>query len=328
MRTSIIHFQLWLMRPFRDWIRHLLLRARPTTHPIIHTRRHPTSDVVAPTAPTTRVPAIIWSYWHDTELPPIVRGCFRSWQRHAPDHVIHLLSRDTLTRFIPEEQLPEGFDRWPPYRQSDWLRVALVGQHGGIWMDASILLTRPPDWLPALVDRHHGGFAGFHLQRSAPRLKGGLPFLENWCFAAPPGDPFVLAWKAELSHAMRLGEVVYLAGLGPHQALILEHLDNPIYLVMHAAARVVLLRDGPFDMTLLPAEDSAYFLLNHSGWRRSRLLLALLGWAERGDTAMVKLRGTDRARLTRQLQRTAPMAQSIVATELLCDITRLDSPLR
>lgn len=230
-----------------------------------------------------------------------------------------MLCRDTALTALQDRALPERFDAWPAYRQADWLRVALIGQHGGLWLDASLFLTRSPEWLRHQAERG-GGFTGFHLV--APGIALGpqaLPYVENWCFAAPPGDRFVCAWEAELRHALTLGEATYLARLGQRgedRDRCLAGIDAPHYLVMHVAARVVLMREGPFPLSLLPAEDSAFFYQSRTGWRRWRLMLALLGWGRAQDTPLVKLRGAERQRLGEHCAMGCALPGSIVAKEL------------
>lgn len=265
-----------------------------------------------------RVPRVIWSYWHTRELPPVVAACVANWRRHAPDYDIRVLHPGVIAEALDGQPMPESFDTWAAYRQADWLRVALVGRHGGLWMDASLFLTRSPDWLLALATRKRG-LSGFHLHAgnaAATAAPGTWPFLENWCFAAPPGDRFVLAWESELRHALALGEATYLAGLGPARDELLSGINSPRYLVMHVAARVVMRRDGPFNIHLLPAQDRAYFYQSRTGWRRWRLMLALMGWGRRQDTPLVKLRSAERDRLGRQCAHARPLPGSVVADEL------------
>jgi hypothetical protein len=308
MKLKICAALLRLMRPVANLLHRLWARPSPRGAWV-------SQAVIAP--PRRPVPRIVWSYWHCKDLPPVVAACVANWRRHAPGYTIRMLHRDTALAELGGQPLPQAFDTWPAYRQADWLRVALVGRYGGLWLDASLFLTRSPEWLLALATRKRG-FAGFHLRGGDPLADGpgAWPYLENWCFAAPPHDRFVLAWEAELRWAMSLGEATYLARLGNARDELLAGIDGPHYLVMHVAARVVLRRDGPFNLHLLPAEDSAYFYQSRTGWRRWRLMLALLGWGRRTDTPLVKLRGAERKRLDMQCAHEPPLPQSLVATEL------------
>ena len=264
MKFKICAALLQLMRPVAGGLHRLWARSPG--------RRKTWSSRALVEPPRRPVPRLIWSYWHDAALPPVVAACVANWRRHAPGYTIRLLHRDTALAALDGLPLPRAFDAWPAYRQADWLRVALVGRHGGLWLDASVFLTRSPDWLLALATRQRG-FAGFHLNAGGGGGSVAWPYLENWCFAAPPGDRFVLAWEAELRQAMRHGETAYLAQLGDARDALLAGIDGPHYLVMHVAARVVLRRDG-----FMPNGDfSGAARITVYGCRQGTLDVTILG---------------------------------------------------
>lgn len=93
---------------------------------------------------------IIWQYWgqgvEDWEaLPPTVRTCFESVNRYHGDYTVIRLSDETIQEYITlppfvYEKLRDNkvFTRT---FLSDLLRVALISTYGGVWLDATILLT-------------------------------------------------------------------------------------------------------------------------------------------------------------------------------------------
>lgn len=98
---------------------------------------------------------VIWQYWgqgvDEADLPEIVRLCFASVDRHRGEYEIIRLSDAMIGDYI---DLPEfvyqrmreqgGYNRTI---FSDLLRTALLATYGGVWLDATILLTRPFDEL-------------------------------------------------------------------------------------------------------------------------------------------------------------------------------------
>lgn len=91
---------------------------------------------------------IIWQYWGqglDKEnLPEIVRICFASVDKYKGDFEVIRLSDDTVSDYIefPEEvlrKLREGIFTRTSF--SDLLRLALLNTYGGVWLDATVLLT-------------------------------------------------------------------------------------------------------------------------------------------------------------------------------------------
>ncbi len=93
---------------------------------------------------------IIWQYWgqgvDDKTLPETVKICFNSVDKYKKDYQIIRLDDTTiheyldLPEFIFEKRLNKEFKH---VFFSDLLRLALLDTYGGIWMDATILLTNP-----------------------------------------------------------------------------------------------------------------------------------------------------------------------------------------
>lgn len=93
---------------------------------------------------------IIWQYWgqgvEDDKLPELVKKCFESVDKYKGEYRIIRLSDATLGEYL---DLPDHIVE--KYRTgvmgathfSDVVRVALLSVYGGVWLDATILLTAP-----------------------------------------------------------------------------------------------------------------------------------------------------------------------------------------
>jgi hypothetical protein len=99
----------------------------------------------------------IWVFWWQGEqkMPPIVRACYSSVRRLAPDEqLVTLLAKDNVADFI---DLPKYiFDKVESgiislAHLSDIIEVALLFQRGGLWIDATVFVSKPitPDILSA-----------------------------------------------------------------------------------------------------------------------------------------------------------------------------------
>jgi hypothetical protein len=89
---------------------------------------------------------VIWQYWgqgfHTENLPEIVRLCMDSVEKYKGKHKIIRISDDNISDYI---DLPDFVIRkkndFPRAIFSDLLRVSLLKAYGGVWLDATILLT-------------------------------------------------------------------------------------------------------------------------------------------------------------------------------------------
>lgn len=93
-------------------------------------------------------PKVIWQYWGQgldkDSLPEIVQICFDSVDRNKGDYQVIRLTDATISEYI---DLPDFV--WSKRENtqftrtlfSDLLRIVLLNTYGGIWLDATILLT-------------------------------------------------------------------------------------------------------------------------------------------------------------------------------------------
>ena len=88
----------------------------------------------------------IWVFWNTGEasMPPIVKLCQASLRRHADGAQIHLLTMENLSQYltVPDfilEKYEAG--KMPIACLTDYIRICLLEKYGGLWLDATILVT-------------------------------------------------------------------------------------------------------------------------------------------------------------------------------------------
>lgn len=91
---------------------------------------------------------IIWQYWaqgFEDELPEVVQVCLDSVDKYKGDYEVIRLSDNNIADYIDLpayvwEKREHGFSVTV---FSDVLRLALLYCYGGVWLDATVLLTAP-----------------------------------------------------------------------------------------------------------------------------------------------------------------------------------------
>lgn len=135
-----------------------------------------------------RLPRIIHALWLQgvAEAPPLVRLNLARWHQLHPGYRLRVLTRADVAPLLARYCLP--VDSMTSQALSNVVRTRLLIDHGGVWVDASLLPLRPLGaWLPPLV-RESGFFA---FERPGPDRP-----LSNWFLAAAPGHPLLLAlWR-------------------------------------------------------------------------------------------------------------------------------------
>jgi hypothetical protein len=88
----------------------------------------------------------IWVCWFqgENQMPPLVKGCYKSIKQHANKHPVNLITSANYNQYvsIPQYILDKQEAGKISYAHfSDIIRVNLLADYGGIWLDATIFLT-------------------------------------------------------------------------------------------------------------------------------------------------------------------------------------------
>lgn len=91
-------------------------------------------------------PKVIWWCWLQgkEQAPPVVKTCYRSLKRNLPEYEIKVIDAENWKEYV---KLPEYIvKKWekkqiPPALFSDLLRLQLLIEYGGTWIDSTVLCT-------------------------------------------------------------------------------------------------------------------------------------------------------------------------------------------
>ena len=102
----------------------------------------PTQNEVSSNDNTKR----IWVCWLQGEenAPKIVKKCIQSFREFAGGHEVCLITNDNISNYIEiptiiKKKLQQKRMQYATY--SDYIRTSLLEKHGGVWIDATVLLT-------------------------------------------------------------------------------------------------------------------------------------------------------------------------------------------
>jgi hypothetical protein len=92
------------------------------------------------------IPKFIWVCWWDgiEAMPPIVKACYNSVLMHAGKYTVNLITKDNFNDFISIpgyvlEKVKSGIMTVTHF--SNIIRMSLLAKYGGLWVDATILVT-------------------------------------------------------------------------------------------------------------------------------------------------------------------------------------------
>jgi hypothetical protein len=253
--------------------------------------------------PTERT---VWTFWDRgaERMSPFYRLNVEGWQRLLGPgwrvEVLNLVDGDSrnVRNFVDAADLPASFDRLSPVVQSDVVRLALLKKHGGVWMDASIVLLRTLDdicWRPLADPDQDVVLAGFcntgwgsdHLERK--------DCFESWFIAARRENAFVDEWRRIFVDYWSDRTVSSASWAHPlFQSMDLSNFnrygrDFRNYLLPHVAFRRVVEHDAVMkaiwrrNILMRDAGDEAFYLTRVTGWEPQDVYAKLI---EERDTAL------------------------------------------
>ena len=115
--------------------------------------------------------------------------CIKSWDLYGDFDQVDILDAASVYNFLPPGTLPSTYQSLPVQIQSDLVRLGLLREYGGIWMDASTLVTSPvASWLGSLELNTES----FLFQNTGAGIGGRL--FETGFMASRPNHEFFSDW--------------------------------------------------------------------------------------------------------------------------------------
>lgn len=123
----------------------------------------------------------VWAYWNTIEKPEIVKRCIQNWKDVGGCKDVRVLNQYTIYRWIPPGVIAH-FNKITKREANKavLIRLYLLKHYGGVWMDCSMFVTRPLDWLPK------GKVFCFRAER--------FDCFDNFFIKAPKGSKFISDW--------------------------------------------------------------------------------------------------------------------------------------
>ena len=213
----------------------------------------------------------------------------------------------------------------PPMR-SDLIRLMILHRHGGVWCDASNVLTDDLQWLSRIFDERAVQIFAFTSPHQDTVLVEGcqVPLLESWFIACAPECHLIGQWLLEFKCALLLHQLPEgsLTGYMERVASATARTENGSfsyhkippsmreYLLIHVTQQYVLQTSSTpipdWKIETLPSGDGPFLLHHRFGFQNKKMIAAMLQIGEDAQNTLEappyfsKLRGGERNELERQ----------------------------
>jgi hypothetical protein len=212
---------------------------------------------------------IIWTYWDQgvKKLPYFNQKCIKSWKKNNPEFKVIILDQNNLFKFLTCEDLPKNWKYFPPQLKSDFIRIALLDNYGGIWMDSSIICIKPLNKLFSF-DKSLEGFALQNFSRN-----NDLTVFENWFISARKGSYIIKKWRDEFTKLYKDKKNFTELSNNDFEGVDFQNINHyNFYLSMHLIFQKCLQTDSLFrnlyyaDTNIYSAESNAFLHYIKFGW--------------------------------------------------------------
>jgi len=246
------------------------------------------------------LPKIIWSYWHsESDMPKLVKDIRTSNSNKIKNRwQYNFLTDDTIYEYINPIEFPKNYSSLIKQHKADWIRLYLLKNYGGCWMDASIIINNIYE-----VDNLYNRSLLKKSQMTVfTKDKPGINIsIENWFIMAPKNSDLITLWYNEYTSAI-------IMGLDKYKEIILHELpyainiyDNSsmdnVYLTMNACIQRLMYNNklDYNDIILIRSENSMLKIHKECKLNPVCIMLKLKYSSETKKLPFIKLTRLDRA---------------------------------
>lgn len=191
------------------------------------------------TPPMGRVPRIIWTYWDGEDHGDIVKQCRKTWYKTG--YQVRVINRSNIKKWIPDVDILNLKCIDSPARTSDFVRLFLLYRYGGVWCDASLILTEDFSWLEKKFKNPDIQLFAFYSDNAEDLLN------ESWFLAAPQYSPLVKMWLDEFLTACDYQSLDdYIKDCIENHKITFEKFDFEFikYLTVYLCLKKLLVKNG------------------------------------------------------------------------------------
>lgn len=249
--------------------------------------------VFKPISKKINIPKKIWIYW-EGEYPEFVHTCVNNIRKKNQDFEVFLLNPENVHQYsnINFTALKDA----TPQQKADLLRFDLIYHHGGIWLDASIIVYENLQWIQTLLNQTQTEIFAFYRKRNTTNLNS--PVIENWLLASTQNNPFFKKWFDELYIALNKTPKLYIQEIRENEEnpkSIFQKIGNLEYLVAYVACQKVIKQNDMPSITLIDCDQNAFFYQVKNKWVKERILIDLaVNTPPVESPKLIKLAGKER----------------------------------
>ena len=240
-------------------------------------------------------PKVIYGYWDNLEGNSLIQSHIDTWKRNIPsDWTVHIITKKNIAEYVDEEFIKK-FMGLPAFRFSDFLRVHLLSNNGGVWMDASTIITDG-----SFLDEYYNETVKNNYDATLYEFKvhslENQPYLENWFLMAPKNSKFIRDLYNEFIYAFDMDFLKYKNEVLKPSINLKNNLHdgNKTYHMQHAIIHYLFYKGNKYNLNIKDAEESMFKIQKLNGWESNKIIDYIINNNNWSNYYAIKLVGFNR----------------------------------
>lgn len=244
------------------------------------------------------LPKTIYGYWDNLDNNPLVKSHLKTWERNIPkDWKIIILNKNNVKNYV-DDNFIKKYGNLDAIRFADFLRVYLLIKNGGVWIDASTIITNGKfldQYYKEMIDnRFDVCLYELKMRTIDPRI----PYLENWFIMAPKNSKLLkdLFYEFDKSFMMDFKEYKknVLIPSGVNLTKTLGNNQDDTYLMQHAIINYLMHKGNKYSINIKDAAESMFKIHMDKNWNHKLVIDFILKNDDWSDYYAIKLTKVDR----------------------------------
>jgi hypothetical protein len=208
---------------------------------------------------------------------------------------INFISDDDIIKYIPRTAYPSNFYTLGVQHRADWIRLYLLVNYGGVWLDAGITINSLIDFdnIYNICNESKMELAGFYYEKM---IKNNNPrsYIEIWFIMGPLKSNLLKLWLNEFEYAISIGFNNYKNLNYKGNEYIYDKFN--VYLTQHVCLQTVLNKKINYipNILLYRAEDNMFKLNHDCNYNQLLIIYRYIYDKEVKKIPFIKLTGGER----------------------------------
>ena len=245
------------------------------------------------------LPKKIYGYWDNLEGNSVIISHINTWHRNiAPDWEIIILNQNNVKNYVSKEFM-DRYQNLNSVRFSDFLRLELLKNNGGVWMDVSTIVTNGRFLDEYYNEMHKNRYDVCVYEYKEKTVEPDRPYLENWFIMAPKNSKYIIDLYKEFDRAFEMGFLKYKKEvLIPSKTNLKNTIGNEgdrTYLMQHAIIHYLFQMGKRYNICVKDACESMFKPQTICDWDHKKTIDYILNKTDWSDIYAVKLTSATRS---------------------------------